>query len=142
MLAALAVWQGGFTFYAAFVVPIGTDILGSKLAQGAISDRVAWRLDLLGLGVLMVWAFDVFRWPARWRRGVWLAQLFAVAFMLAVHVRLGNFFDGEWISGRRAFGAWHSAYLVLATAQWVLSIVSAHLALRAWSRADSGARPA
>ena len=39
VVQALLLWQGGFLFYAAFVVPAGTEVLGSAAAQGAITVR-------------------------------------------------------------------------------------------------------
>src|SRR5260370_16274673 len=55
VLAALMFWQGGFTFYAAVVVPVGQDVLGSHLAQGFITRQVTNYLNLAGglaLGIL------------------------------------------------------------------------------------------
>ena len=40
VLVALCFWQGGFTFYAGVVVPVGTDVLGSSLKQGFVTRRV------------------------------------------------------------------------------------------------------
>src|SRR5262249_17618726 len=57
VLAGLMLWQGGFTFYAAVVVPIGMDELGSHTAQGVITRRVAPVINLAGLAALalLVW---------------------------------------------------------------------------------------
>ena len=43
VVQALLLWQGGFLFYAAIVVPVGTDELGSAFAQGKITARVHGR---------------------------------------------------------------------------------------------------
>src|SRR5437899_2231150 len=40
VLIALMFWQGGFTFYAAVVVPIGQEELGSHESQGFITRGV------------------------------------------------------------------------------------------------------
>jgi hypothetical protein len=39
VLAAVMFWQGGFTFYEAVVVPVGSEILGSHQDQGPRSPR-------------------------------------------------------------------------------------------------------
>ena len=48
VLAAFAFWQGGFTFYAAVVVPVGTEVLGSSMEQGSITRRVTVYLNMAG----------------------------------------------------------------------------------------------
>src|ERR671917_504286 len=48
LLWLLLLWQGGFLFYTAVVVPIGTDVLGSPLVQGLITRRVTDWLKLFG----------------------------------------------------------------------------------------------
>src|SRR2546423_10638475 len=53
VIAALMLWQGGFTFYAAVVVPIGMDELGSHTAQGFLTRRVAPFINLAGLLALL-----------------------------------------------------------------------------------------
>ena len=51
-LLAFAAWLGGFTFYAAVVVPAGTEVLGGAVAQGFITQAVTLHLNLLGVGAL------------------------------------------------------------------------------------------
>src|SRR5689334_22865465 len=59
VLAALMFWQGGFTFYAGVVVPIGTDVFGSAAGQAGITRRVAWYINVSGAAALAVFAWDV-----------------------------------------------------------------------------------
>src|SRR5436190_5790515 len=59
VIAALMLWQGGFTFYAAIVIPIGMDELGSHTAQGFITRRVAPFINLAGLIALAPLLADV-----------------------------------------------------------------------------------
>ena len=40
LLIGLMFWQGGFLFYAAVVVPVGTRVLGSETEQGFITQSV------------------------------------------------------------------------------------------------------
>src|SRR5215475_1348897 len=59
LLAALMYWVGGFTFYAAAVVPIGSEVLGSHLSQGRITRRVAVHLNLAASVAIVLWAWDI-----------------------------------------------------------------------------------
>ena len=52
----LLLWQGGFLFYAACVVPAGTRALGSAAAQGAVTARVTDALNVVGAVALAGWA--------------------------------------------------------------------------------------
>src|SRR5437764_15421395 len=82
VLAALMFWQGGFTFYAAVVVPVGQHVLGSHAAQGFITREVTRYLNLAGAAALvfLVWDVAAARDPRALRTGLrWLA----VAGMLA-----------------------------------------------------------
>ena len=47
VLIALFFWQGGFTFYAAVVVPVGQQVLHSHLRQGFVTQQVTNYLNLL-----------------------------------------------------------------------------------------------
>src|SRR5438876_5279219 len=90
VLAALMFWQGGFTFYAAVVVPVGQEELGSHLQQGFITRQVTNYLNLSGAIALLVLAWDVAaandpsrpRRTARW--ATWTGMvliLFALAWL-------------------------------------------------------------
>src|SRR5262249_36841604 len=60
VLAAYALWQGGFFFYTAEVVPIGTDVLGSATSQGFITRRVAIKMNQFGAAALAIFALDLY----------------------------------------------------------------------------------
>jgi hypothetical protein len=59
VLQFLLLWQGGFVFYTAVVVPAGTAVLGSAAAQGAITARVTDTLNLIGLLSLFMLAAEL-----------------------------------------------------------------------------------
>src|SRR5215468_6101686 len=59
VLVALMFWQGGFTFYAAVVVPVGQNELGSHLQQGFITRQVTDYLNLSGAIALFLLGCDV-----------------------------------------------------------------------------------
>ncbi len=139
VVQAFAVWQGGFVFYSAVVVPVGTDVLGSASLQGEITRPVTDWLNRLGA----VWA-AVFLWelltdgdPDRGRRRLrWAGWALAVELLVALallHLKLDALIDAD---GRRndaiAFRRWHVAYLWASTAHWLLGLLLAWLTVRAW----------
>jgi hypothetical protein len=125
---ALMVWQGGFTFYAAAVVPIGQRVLGSHLSQGLITQEVTRALNGVGVAALALMGAEAFfasrdtRLPLKALWGmlaVLLGALFALHVQMDVvlgpHPREG--FDHE------RFYAWHRAYLWISTAQWFCGLL-------------------
>ena len=71
----LALWWGGFSFYAGRVVFIGHEVLRSKVRQGFITERVTTELNWLGLAMLAVVGWELFASSSFWRRrGAWMLQ--------------------------------------------------------------------
>jgi hypothetical protein len=141
VIAALMFWQGGFTFYAAVVVPIGTDILGGALEQGFITRRVTNYLNLAGAVALPILAWDMLSSdPVRWRRrlrwGMWLTMLATLAALVWLHVELDNLLDVEQQSvlDRGAFRMQHGFYLNVSTVQWATALAWLGLSLSAWRK--------
>src|SRR5262245_22998237 len=50
----MALWWGGMTFYALFVVPTGVEVLGGGTEQGFITQRVSTIINLCGMVALAV----------------------------------------------------------------------------------------
>ena len=140
VLAALAFWLGGFTFYAAVVVPIGTDVLGSALAQGMITRRVTFWLNVSGACALAVLFGDalVCAWRRRARLALWLFLSAAQAALFLLHRHLDAMIDPEamTISDEGAFHLAHRVYLWLQTVQWFAGLLFIALTLRAWQHED------
>lgn len=146
LVQALLLWQGGFLFYAAVVVPIGTAVLGSAAAQGVITRRVAWWLNLFGLVYLVLLAWDVSatrdprprRAAARW--WLWIAAAGLLYLLWFFHQLLGFFMDprGEFVQVRQPFRAVHILYLWASTFHWLVGLAQAWLTLAAWRGEDRG----
>jgi hypothetical protein len=138
VLAAFAFWQGGFTFYAAVVVPIGTEVLGSPMEQGAITRRVTVYLNVAGGVALVLFAVDnaVSRDPARWRWLVrwlaWLGMAVTLGVLVWLHPRMVELFEAGLLQQFRGHHRW---YLWISTVQWGFGVV--YLVLTLWSWADS-----
>ncbi len=141
VLAALMFWQGGFTFYAAVVVPIGQRNLG-PVDQGFLTREVTQYLNLAGavaLGIL-VWDLVAPR-TARRQRLRWLSWLGMVVSLLVLawlHHHLDGLLDlsATRVVDRRHFRAGHRAYLWMSTFQWACGVTYCWLALRAWRIED------
>jgi hypothetical protein len=144
VLAALMFWQGGFTFYAGVVVPIGADVLGSAQEQGFITRHVTGYLNLAGvlaLGLLgwdVVAARDAKGWRRWARRLAWAGMVLALAFLMWLHPHLDQLLDAQTgrIRERSFFRTGHRWYLWVSTAQWALAILYTLTTLAAWRAAD------
>ena len=128
-LLLLALWWGGFSFYAGRVVFIGHEILRSKVRQGFVTERVTSELNCLAIVTfaLVGWELVATRKPARVRSGVWLAWGVAVAAtvgLFLLHAKLGSLLDfpARQVADDLHFYDWHRAYLWTATVQWLAGL--------------------
>jgi hypothetical protein len=132
---ALMVWQGGFTFYAAAVVPTGQRVLGSHLAQGLVTQQVTSILNVVGVFALVAmapeaWSRDVpFR---RARRSLWIAIALMLGMLFALHQTMDDVLGMDPRVGfdRALFHSWHRVYLWISTAQWGCALAFLALVLR------------
>jgi hypothetical protein len=144
VLAALMFWQGGFTFYAAVVVPTGQQVLGSHFEQGRITRQVTWWLNLVGAVALLPLTWDVM--AARQQRRTYLrwtalvSLLVTLGILAVLHQRLESLLDAADLTtsgfDRRAFRPPHRLYLWVSTIQWAAAVVYAGLSLRHWRAED------
>jgi hypothetical protein len=146
VVTALMFWQGGFTFYAAVVVPIGQQVLGSHLAQGFITRQVTVWLNLAGAAALILIAWDLattqtfaphrlVRWAA------WTAMLILLVVLFWLHQYLDSLIDleAEELRQPRLFRAGHRWYLWISTIQWLFAVLFTVLTLQAWRAEDTTA---
>jgi Na+-driven multidrug efflux pump len=148
VLAALFFWQGGFTFYAAVVVPVGQEVFGHR-PQGFVTRRVTLFLNLSGAAAAALLAWDLFgkgdpsRCRRRARAGLWLVLAGTLAVLFALHARLDSLLDPEAfdLADPRTFRRGHRLYLWISTVQWAAAVVYLALTLRAW-RAEDREEPA
>ena len=144
VLVALMFWQGGFTFYAAVVVPVGQSELGSHLQQGFITRQVTNYLNLSGAIALILLGWDIAavrdksvarRWT-RW--AAWMGMVLILLALALLHRHLDQLLDLELreLADPKAFRTGHRWYLWLATVQWAFGLAYAVLTLRAWRAED------
>jgi hypothetical protein len=118
---ALAAWFGGFTFYAAVVVPDLHENLGG-METGEISRRVAVFLYGIGAAALasgwLVAAIDrAPGWRGKARFGLLAVNTLLLVALVLMHRSLGIQIDsGQNLSAFRSF---HEVYLTVWTGQWL-----------------------
>ena len=144
LLQSLMLWQGGFLFYTAVVVPVGTRVLGSAAAQGVITARVTDWLNLAGVIGLFAFAWDLNytrdrserRTAARW--WCWAALLVCQWLLFFTHQLLDAFMDPDRtrVVNRPLFYPVHRVYLWASTVQWAVGLILAALTLGAWRAED------
>lgn len=144
LLLTLLFWQGGFMFYGAVVVPVGSEVLGSHRTQGWITRTVSNYLNLAGLAAVVVWCWEIAsasdpvprRRCLRW--GLWTFLLLTLAGQFWLHMRLDEFLDIDSfhvLDGPR-FHVLHCWYLNISTLQWAVSLILAAVTLIAWRACD------
>ena len=142
-LLAMAIWWGGLTFYALFVVPTGVDVLGGETEQGFITQRVSNIINLCGLlalVVLLVHAAVSWRSIGRLSRialsSTWLITAAAQFALLLMHPRLDALLDvpSHTIIEPSSFHRLHELYLIVTTIQWSAALVHLVAIIKIWSR--------
>jgi len=141
----LMLWQGGFLFYAAVVVPIGTDVLGGSFEQGSITRFVTRTLNWIGVAAVAVFAWELSQAPARGRRqrwllwGCWLVMASGLAALFLLHPYLMERVDFEKskiIGKRDDFRSLHGVYLTISTVQWAAALIFALVLISSWRSVD------
>ncbi len=146
VLQLLMLWQGGFLFYAAFVVPVGTEVLGSALEQGRITRFVSETINEIGVIALIIFALDLLHESPKsslrksWLWGSWTLMAVALLALFAVHQRLLELVDfvNSSIEDHPRFYFWHRVYLWIITIQWTAGLVYTILILSSWRNNDRG----
>jgi hypothetical protein len=133
VIAAIAFWLGGFTFYAGVAVPMGVEVLGTHKAVGFITQRVTHWLNIAGVFALSILLANLLiGWrPAgkRLRRML----LFTFAVMAAIEIELFILHPvldrllitqpvREILDVDR-FDTWHRVYLISSSFQWFFGVL-------------------
>ncbi len=141
VLAPFIFWVGGFTFYTAVVVPLGTEQLGRD-GQGFITREVTKRINLAAAVSLALLFADLFvtRGTVRTRAALWLLMAACQAALFWLHAYLDTHLDPEThhVRARPSFYQWHRLYLWLHTVQWAAALISLGLLVIAWGRPSVG----
>jgi hypothetical protein len=144
LMVAVMFWEGGFTFYAAVVIHVGKEVLGSHLEQGFVTRSVTNYLNVAGAVTLLLWGWDIVgtmdsgvRRKLRW--ALWSVLVFALGALVWLHVRLDEHLDPSAfeILDRPVFLDLHRLYLYVSEVHWGGSLILTALTLRAWRAEDS-----
>jgi hypothetical protein len=145
VLSAFALWMGGLTFYAGFVINIAHRVLGGGHEFGFVTAEVTSRLHLFGLAASAVLLANLWadRRPAgpplAWGLlGTWLVVAATLAGLFVLHARLGGVIAVEThtVTDRVRFRALHERYQLVLGIHWLAAAAHAGLVLAAWRRAD------
>jgi hypothetical protein len=144
VLCGLLFWQGGFTFYAAVVIPVGRQVLGSLREQAPITRQATWVLNLAGAAALLLLGWDLLtgRDPSarrRWARWLlWLGLLASLLALAWLHALLDRLFDPRLrtVSDPHDFSVEHQLYVAVSLLQCLLALASLGAGLAAWSGED------
>lgn len=142
-LVGMTIWLGGFTFYAAIVIPILHDELGG-LDAGQITGQVARPLNAFGvLAVVAWWVLIAVEWSRRerWARGVRLGLMGMTTVILIGLAALHPVLETRLKSGSmRAFYPLHQVYLIASTAQWGINLALLAITVWIWRPIEPGKR--
>jgi hypothetical protein len=142
-LAALFFWQGGFTFYASVVVPVGQQVFG-HLRQGFVTRQVTVYLNFAGAAALTLLLWDLIAtrdasaWRRRGRRLLWLGMALTLVSLFWLHGQLDELLvhKGRIILDEDEFHPRHRLYLWISTLQWGCALLYLFLALSSWRQED------
>jgi len=141
-------WQGGFTFYAAVVIPVAGVVLDPNLHQRArITGAATNVLNVAGIAAVLLLVWDVAASPDPCRRrfrarfGVWTVLFVTLAALFPLHYWL-EMLDppgGTGPTDRETFYRAHQIYLWASAAQWLAALIYLGVTLRAWRAEDARA---
>lgn len=148
LLLALMIWQGGFMFYGAVVVPVGAEVLGSHREQGFVTQSVTNYLNVAGAVALVLWGWEETARSGevsghRRRRVGWAVLVVLLGVLAWLHLRLDKLLvaDEFHISDGLAFRRLHQWYLILSTIQWFGAVVLTGWTIQAWRDEDAACPP-
>lgn len=140
LLLAFAVWQGGFMFYGGVVIPVSTQVIGSELQQGFVTQTVTNYLNLLGGACLAIWAVELFflTQATRLARSIWAFLAISLLVLVMIHLQMDRLLDssGQFVLDERQFHWCHRAYLAISTLQWLGSIGLLAATVSSWTHTE------
>ncbi len=127
VLLLTSVALGGFLFYAAAVVPIGSRVVGVTI-QGFVTRQVTVVLNAISVAAVVAWTWEL--WAGRRARPRRRTRAFAIAIaviavctgiLVGLHVRMDRLLDPRDMAVLNAsdFYRWHRLYLWCSTVQFI-----------------------
>ena len=146
VVAVIAFWLGGFTFYSGVAIPMGVEVLGSHRAVGFITQRVTNWLNVAGVVALAIFLWNLLL--ARRETGIVVRRtLFGTwALMAVIEVQLiimHPFLDRMLITqptrqilNQDLFDLIHQVYLISTTVQWGLGMIHVCCICLVWGQRE------
>ena len=127
LVLLFAMWWGGLTFYAIFVVPVGTQQIGS-VGQGFITQKVTLAHNVLLIAMTICLLIEARIQRSRWLGIVAAGLLLTGAGLFLQHAHLTTLMDFSQQTVPGHFYTQHAVYLWLTAVEWGLGFaVSAAL---------------
>jgi hypothetical protein len=138
VILAIALWLGGFTFYALIVVPTGAEVLGGSIEQGFVTRLVTVDLNRIAAAALLVLLWNVVAERGKLLAATWLAMALAQLALFALHGRLDALLDPVTHDVAGDFHFLHEVYLWIAAIQWGLGLAHVWCVLAGWRERARG----
>ena len=146
VIAAIAWWLGGFTFYSGVAIPMGVQVLGTHRAVGFITEHVTNWLNVGGviaLGILL-WNL-LLGWHDRGKALrytlliTWIAMAAIEIELISVHPamdRLITTHPVRMILDEDRFDLLHHVYLISTSVQWAIGVIHVWCICAAWTQSQ------
>lgn len=144
IIAAIAFWLGGFTFYSGVAIPMGVEVLGTHKAVGFITQRVTNWLNVSGVVALSILlANTLVNWKGRGKLlrysllGTWIAMAMIELELIALHPVMDRLLTSQpvrEILNPDRFDLLHHVYLISTTVQWLFGMIHVWCVAVAWQR--------
>lgn len=133
VVAAIAWWLGGFTFYTGVAVPVGAQVLGSHKAFGFVTEHVTNWLNVGGVIALLILLWNTalsWKIPGKWVRNMllitWLLMAAIEVELIVLHPvmdRLLATHPYRLILDEDRFEFLHHVYLFSSSVQWGIGLL-------------------
>lgn len=147
VIAVIAWWLGGFTFYAGVAIPMGVQVLGSHKAVGFITQHVTNWLNFGGVIALSIFLANMAmsrgvggKWLRRTMLITWIIMACVEIELISLHPVMDRLITVE--NGHRTildddrFELLHHIYLISTSCQWALGVVHVWCACLSWVIAE------
>jgi uncharacterized membrane protein YcfT len=141
VIAAIAFWLGGFTFYSGVAIPMGVEVLGGHRTVGFITERVTNWLNVAGVVTLAILLWNII--AVRASAGKLLRIMLIATWVLMLAIELELIFlhpvmdrllvpHAREILNEDRFDLLHHVYLISSSVQWFVGVVHVAAISIAW----------
>jgi hypothetical protein len=146
VIAAVAWWLGGFTFYAGVAIPMGVEVLGSHMRVGFITERVTNWLNVGGVIAMAILLANMAlsrgvggKWLRRAMLITWVLMACVEVELIVLHPIMDRLIATQphrMILNEDRFDLLHHFYLISTTCQWALGVVHVWCICLSWTIAE------